>query len=335
MAPGGVYNGHRTVVTYMTQMLPLCFICFLLLVVHTESVPLRQRRASSIHNDLYYIRGNIRCLRCPAGTYVEKDCTRPDTEPDCRSCQAGVTYSEGPSGLNHCLTCTSCRDDQEEMSACTPDKNSICHCKEGTYCPTDHPCEICLPCTSSCPPGQVFQMPCNSTSDGQCAPTGGNYKLWLIIGIAVLVIFIAVFCIWKQKDRMKWLQLCPAGEDNGIPLLSTTLHFPDNTNRDDQDTIIRKAFYIFAVNVPNLKWLQFVRHLGLTENEIMDAQSINPNNVTEQHYDMLAKWREHKACNDVNTLLKHLDYLNMRQAASTIKEKLLHDNLYVEHPYSS
>ncbi|XP_069815588.1 uncharacterized protein [Dendropsophus ebraccatus] len=142
-------------------------------------------------NNSYYMNGYILCLKCPAGNFVKKDCVIPNTQGICRMCIPGVTYSEYETGLDRCLTCTRCRADQEELSPCNITKNTICQCKNGTYCPMDSPCNRCLPCNSSCPEGQVLYQPCNTTSDIVCVPvtTSLTARTWFI---PVLIIFAIV-----------------------------------------------------------------------------------------------------------------------------------------------
>ncbi|KAM4749117.1 tumor necrosis factor receptor superfamily member 26-like [Rhinophrynus dorsalis] len=141
---------------------------FFLVVQETASLP--HGRSAPLPDDHYYMNKGVRCLRCPPGTYVFEPCTKEDTRGICYHCHYGLTYSEGLTGQDHCHDCTRCRDDQVEVSPCTLTKNTVCRCKEGTYCRPDHPCEVCESCTPSCPPGEVLHQPCNSTTDSQCGP---------------------------------------------------------------------------------------------------------------------------------------------------------------------
>ncbi|XP_056426984.1 tumor necrosis factor receptor superfamily member 22-like isoform X2 [Hyla sarda] len=154
-------------------------------------------------NSSYYQNGIIRCLKCPAGNFVKKDCVISNTQGVCEMCNPGKTFSEYETGLDRCLTCTRCREDQEELSPCNITKNTVCQCKNGTYCPANSPCNKCLLCSSSCPSGQVLQQTCNTTSDIVCVPvrTRLSVRSWtipvVIIGIGCPAVFFC--CLLKYR----------------------------------------------------------------------------------------------------------------------------------------
>ncbi|NXB06568.1 TR10A factor, partial [Cnemophilus loriae] len=116
----------------------------------------------------------------------------------CEPCRHGE-YMEYPNAFQWCRDCWKCREDQVELSHCQPVRNTECACRNGTFCPPDHPCEMCQKCRPRCPEGQVVLKPCTPHSDLQCGPatdTGTAY-LWAIIPGAV-ILFVMVFCIWKH-----------------------------------------------------------------------------------------------------------------------------------------
>ncbi|XP_077326005.1 tumor necrosis factor receptor superfamily member 26-like isoform X2 [Lithobates pipiens] len=163
-------SGQKTCDSLWTSRTSQCLVIILLLVVNVESLSVTTRTDSTTRDNSYYRKGKRKCLKCPAGTYVMKDCTISNTQGVCHQCEPGATFSEFLTGLPTCLTCTKCRPDQEEVSPCNITKNTFCHCKRGTYCPAKYPCDLCLPCTANCPEGQVLKQACNATMDILCVP---------------------------------------------------------------------------------------------------------------------------------------------------------------------
>uniref|UniRef100_A0A803W5V1 Death domain-containing protein n=1 Tax=Ficedula albicollis TaxID=59894 RepID=A0A803W5V1_FICAL len=39
-----------------------------------------------------------------------------------------------------------CPTDQVQLSPCQPSRNTVCACQDGTFCPPEHPCEMCQKC---------------------------------------------------------------------------------------------------------------------------------------------------------------------------------------------
>ncbi|KAM4883526.1 tumor necrosis factor receptor superfamily member 10A-like isoform 3-T6 [Sylvia borin] len=99
--------------------------------------------------------------------------------------------------------CQKCPPDQVEQSPCQPIRNTLCACRNGTFCPPEHPCEMCQKCQPRCPEGQMVQKPCRPDSDLQCAPaTDTTVPLYIrvIIGTtACVVVFGIVFLLWKYR----------------------------------------------------------------------------------------------------------------------------------------
>uniref|UniRef100_G1Q8P3 TNFR-Cys domain-containing protein n=1 Tax=Myotis lucifugus TaxID=59463 RepID=G1Q8P3_MYOLU len=105
------------------------------------------------------------CQLCPAGHYVRKPCSSPHTRSECKACYPG-NYTGHANSLRSCLLCTTCREDQEEVSNCTSTQDRKCQCKTGEfYCDSEHCLEGCHPCTSC--PGATLHT-CNATRDTEC-----------------------------------------------------------------------------------------------------------------------------------------------------------------------
>ncbi|XP_068128399.1 tumor necrosis factor receptor superfamily member 23-like [Hyperolius riggenbachi] len=184
-------------------------IIILLLAVNIESFSKMKTLNNTAENHSYYRSGKKQCIKCPAGTYVKKDCISTNTQGVCAQCKPGSTYSEFLTGLQQCLACTKCAADQEELSPCNITKNTMCSCKSGTYCPGGHPCAKCLPCTANCPEGQVLKQPCNSTEDIQCVPerdVGWYVKSTFFIitfAVTLLILILAAILIYSYKMKRK------------------------------------------------------------------------------------------------------------------------------------
>nr|QIE07173.1 TNFRSF10C [Lepidosiren paradoxa] len=156
----------------------------------------------------HYFSNRICCLSCPAGTYVKTPCKEANSTGTCLRCTDGKDYTEHPSGMDKCLTCSVCNPDQEVFTQCTVTKNTVCQCKAGTFCLPDQACEMCQRCKTSCPEGKVMVKPCQPTSDIECQPANGTLSSDTIIGIIIgvpllvlLILVISVWCCWRKCNK--------------------------------------------------------------------------------------------------------------------------------------
>ncbi|XP_064587032.1 tumor necrosis factor receptor superfamily member 10B [Zonotrichia leucophrys gambelii] len=158
-------------------------------------------------DDYYRKSDGVYCKKCPAGTHLIKECEEQGGSSTCQSCGPGE-YMEYPNTFPSCQECSKCREDQVELSPCQPQRNTVCACRNGTFCPPEHPCEMCQKCQPRCPDGQVVLKPCTPTSDLECGPDTATFPSYLTGGIIagiVIVILIAIgigigtaLCCWKQ-----------------------------------------------------------------------------------------------------------------------------------------
>lgn len=324
---------------------------FMLLSVVLQCVyglPAKSERLISLTDRYYQTDQGYRCELCPPGTFVKKPCTIQNTSGECEACPSG-TYSAFFSGMSECLSCSTCRDDQEEVSSCTSKNNTVCQCKKGTFCPPDQPCEICVACKTDCPEDQHIKDPCSSTSDLLCttpsspsstSPTG------IIITAAVvaplLIIGIVVCVYWKSRNNNKGckvfrklpLPFC-SGEKNKEtqnPLLqnNTELHFAEGR---DENEIFSRSFVIIDHLSPIRNFDSVMLRLGLDHNDLYRAKEENPNNVHNQHTAMLNTLKERDKFN-INVFLQALQELGLKKSALNIAKQLVEDGLYTERPSS-
>ncbi|KFO94822.1 Tumor necrosis factor receptor superfamily member 10A, partial [Buceros rhinoceros silvestris] len=80
------------------------------------------------------------------GTYVAQHCSAPHSEGRCVSCTEGETYTAHENGLEECLPCRQCKDDQITLRPCTVMQDTECQCQPGYFCPAEG-CEICQRCS--------------------------------------------------------------------------------------------------------------------------------------------------------------------------------------------
>ncbi|XP_078285203.1 tumor necrosis factor receptor superfamily member 10B-like [Rhinoraja longicauda] len=194
---------------------PFLVLGLFLLAAHAEVLALERRAHSGDHcetEEYYRVRRELCCRNCPAGTYVTQHCLKDQEKAKCASCMEGFTAFEN--GLIRCITCTVCRDDQEQVSACIASKDAVCQCGEGRYCMVNQPCEICHSCKSRCPDGESVKINCTPTSNTVCAKvtlnedppqiSGGMLALVIVLPIILgLVLGLAGRCLWKKYPQFQ------------------------------------------------------------------------------------------------------------------------------------
>ena len=133
-----------------------------------------------------YLHEDICCMLCPAGTYVAQHCRIPHSRGKCASCTEGRDYTAHANGLEECLLCRQCKDDQITLRTCTVTSDTECQCHQGYFCPAEG-CEICQRCTETCPEGREIVQICNATMDLGCGlPDQGlvhKYYLVCLLGV--------------------------------------------------------------------------------------------------------------------------------------------------------
>ncbi|XP_068115734.1 tumor necrosis factor receptor superfamily member 22-like [Hyperolius riggenbachi] len=155
----------------------------------------------------------ICCQKCPAGTHVSADCSTNHGTGACRNCMVGKTFTAYANGLNACLSCRSCRQDEVSIHECSSTSDAICQCKPGTYlCQQNMNCSntgTCVQCTS-CPPGQRETHGCNATSDTVCEedivssslPKTFSKEAIIVLAVvaAILIVTPIVFIIVRRRQ---------------------------------------------------------------------------------------------------------------------------------------
>ncbi|XP_066108402.1 tumor necrosis factor receptor superfamily member 26-like [Saccopteryx bilineata] len=166
-------------------------------LVSTQSHLLNSRCGSN-----EYWAAGLCCPLCPAGEYVREPCRSPHTQGTCEKCDRG-TYTAFPNGLESCLPCSICSEDQEEVAPCTPTSNRRCQCRTGRFYHSPDSPEFCRPC-STCPKGVAVLQKCHSTADTMCdmpgpgKPAGGSAEsswfvtVWVSTGISIGIGMVSI-----------------------------------------------------------------------------------------------------------------------------------------------
>ncbi|XP_009704103.1 PREDICTED: uncharacterized protein LOC104157030, partial [Cariama cristata] len=141
------------------------------------------------------------CLACPAGTYAAQHCSASHLKGRCLPCTEGEDYTAHENGLEECLPCRQCKEDQITLRPCTLTHDTECQCKQGYFCPAEG-CEICQRCSTMCPEGKEIVQNCNATMDLGCGlPDQGSTALvWITVIFLVAVGFLLFFVIRKLKS---------------------------------------------------------------------------------------------------------------------------------------
>ncbi|XP_067151609.1 tumor necrosis factor receptor superfamily member 6-like [Apteryx mantelli] len=144
------------------------------------------------------------CKSCPAGTYVAQHCNASHVRGRCASCTEGEDYTAHANGLEECLPCKQCKDDQITLRTCTLTHDTECQCKQGYFCPAEG-CEICQRCSTKCPEGKEIVQNCNATMDLGCGlPGQGNASfIWVIVAASVFFILLLFFFIFRKLKSDK------------------------------------------------------------------------------------------------------------------------------------
>ncbi|XP_030307323.1 tumor necrosis factor receptor superfamily member 6 isoform X2 [Calypte anna] len=151
-----------------------------------------------------YFHGGHCCLFCPAGTFVAQHCSAPHTRGRCKPCTEGEDYTAHENGLEECLSCRQCKDDQITLRPCTLTSDTECQCKQGYFCPAEG-CEICQRCSTMCPEGKEIVQNCNATVDLSCGSPdqGSSAPVYIFVIILVCVIVGLLFFVTKKLRREK------------------------------------------------------------------------------------------------------------------------------------
>ncbi|XP_027557705.1 tumor necrosis factor receptor superfamily member 1A-like [Neopelma chrysocephalum] len=155
-------------------------------------------RAKNCEEGEYFHEGHC-CVSCPAGTFAAQHCSAPHLGGKCHPCKEGESYTAHENGLDECLSCRQCKDDQVTVRPCTLTHNTECECKQGYFC-TDKSCEICQRHNKMYPEGKEIDRNCNATTGLGCdLPDQGSTALsWIILPIILVVVVVLLILVFKM-----------------------------------------------------------------------------------------------------------------------------------------
>ncbi|XP_048143437.1 tumor necrosis factor receptor superfamily member 10B [Corvus hawaiiensis] len=314
--------------------------------------------------DDYYLAANgLSCQKCPPGTYVAEECKEQNSSGKCVPCEDGE-YMEYPNALRQCRDCRKCREDQVEVNGCQPIRNTVCACRNGTFCPPDHPCEMCQKCQPRCPEGQVVLKPCTPYSDLQCGPatdTGSTHSWTIPVAVAVAILLLAAICFWwcccrspgdgRRSSRRPYemvtsmfrkLPWYTGTEDNSINerLQSQQQHpvaeplVPQSGSERPKRKLV-PAPETDPKRVLRLSFYIFAKKIPMDNwrrfgrNLHLEENDIVLDRTEDAFYQMLYKWQNREGTKaSVNTLLETLDQLHLGGVAEDISSTLVNNGTF-------
>ncbi|XP_051659992.1 tumor necrosis factor receptor superfamily member 1A-like [Manacus candei] len=202
-------------------------------------------RAKNCQEGEYFHEGHC-CVSCPAGTFAAEHCSVPHLRGKCHPCKEGESYTAHENGLDECLSCRQCKDDQVTVRPCTLTHNTECECKQGYFC-TDKSCEICQRHNKMYPEGKEIDRNCNVTTGLGCdLPNQGSTALsWVILPIILVVVMILLFLVFKKlkcdkaasadKDVEKSLKSEGGSESLILPERKTPASANNSMNPEDEN----------------------------------------------------------------------------------------------------
>ncbi|XP_053365765.1 tumor necrosis factor receptor superfamily member 6 [Clarias gariepinus] len=288
----------------------LALLCVLFgLFCLTESVRrnrMRRWRRETCSYGIYSTKELVCCL-CGKGEHLIKDCTENKTKPECIQCTP-KSYADHPNNDDECQFCKNCPDKfhMEVEQICTPTSNTVCRCKEGSYCNDGDDCIVCHEWTT-CEFG--IKVEGNRTHDRQCYEEAqGGSLLAIILPIVIIVIAaVIVYFLWKKK-MLCWREPPePEIQDEPMDLL-------------DPDLLasLPKIAEILGLKVVR----SVVRRQGkLSPTRIDEITDEYPQDARERTYQLLKAWYEAHGKNGAyKALRENLIGINEKRKADDVRD---------------
>ncbi|KAL8202534.1 UNVERIFIED_CONTAM: hypothetical protein K2H54_016533 [Gekko kuhli] len=232
-------------------------------------------------------------------------------------------YRTNDSPEFYCRPCSACHNGTV-LKECTTSSDTVCKCNKGFFLQTRK--KSCSPC-SSCQEEECKQD-CDVMSESTSPPKSPDLKI-PILGCLVAVFttgflllagkqlikqpmrkkLISTFCGTEQQSSPDPQLSQPVGQGTGIPERSNqeetllpsrsipvspnTQGLPGSLQHRGETQIPDCPAVLYAVidYVPFSQWKEFVRRLGLTENDILRIQA-EERIPRDAQYKMLSYWRQ-------------------------------------------
>ncbi|KAG8009974.1 Pleckstrin-like proteiny domain-containing family G member 5, partial [Nibea albiflora] len=233
-------------------------IILLLMCKHVSTSTLPQPPEKQCPDEDYLSSAGICCNKCFAGTKFVKECTSAGHRTTCEACPNGE-YSEYMNFSKNCRKCRTCKatKNEELVSSCEKNKNTICRCKAGYYkSDIDSETYECRKC-SQCKPDEKEKEKCTSERNTVCECTEGYYRVGnkceqcnnehlinIICGAAAVALVMLVLVIiityvvtkWLTKRKLLQTSSQPSDDTPDSPQSFTLLIppvEPSNTSSDE------------------------------------------------------------------------------------------------------
>ncbi|XP_053837144.1 tumor necrosis factor receptor superfamily member 26-like [Vidua macroura] len=159
-------------------------------------VLLTMPRARANCGEREYFHQGLCCVFCEAGTFVADHCSASHLKGKCDPCKEGKDFTAHANGLEGCLPCRQCREDQITLRPCTLTQNAECQCKQGYFC-DDESCEVCQRIGQKHPDGKEILLNSTDTADPSLTNQGREALVWfipvlLLSGLGLLVVVAVV-----------------------------------------------------------------------------------------------------------------------------------------------
>ncbi|XP_063254218.1 tumor necrosis factor receptor superfamily member 26-like [Prinia subflava] len=271
------------------------------------------------------------CVLCEAGTFVADHCSASHLRGKCDPCKEGRGFTAHANGLEECLSCRQCKEDQITLRPCTLTQDAECQCKQGYFC-ADEGCEICQRNSQMDPDEEELALNSTDTADPGLPNQGSGALVWVIpvllfgLGLGLLIVVKKLKChkvASTDKDAERgWIsgRMCSC---DATSLDSYKVQEPTQIIvKDLSQSELRETFDVFIKEVPPQQWKRLMRTV-LQENDINEIISKFPDNREEQSYQMLLVWRNRlgkKQCIiKLLDALRHIDTRSYYNVSNTLK----------------
>ncbi|XP_059705001.1 tumor necrosis factor receptor superfamily member 26-like isoform X1 [Haemorhous mexicanus] len=160
------------------------------------AVLLTMPRARASCGEREYFHQGLCCVFCEAGTFVADHCNASHLKGKCDPCKEGKGFTAYANGLEECLPCRRCKEDQITLRPCTLTQNAECQCKQGYFC-DDEGCEMCRRISQEHPDGNEILLNSTDTAELGLTNQGKEARVWVIpvllsAGLGLLVVVVVV-----------------------------------------------------------------------------------------------------------------------------------------------
>ncbi|XP_014742809.1 PREDICTED: tumor necrosis factor receptor superfamily member 23-like [Sturnus vulgaris] len=149
-----------------------------------------------------YSHEDLCCVLCEAGTFVADHCSASHLRGKCDPCKEGKGFTAHANGLEGCVPCRQCKEDQITLSPCTRTRDAECQCKQGYSC-ADEACEICERNSPRHPGGKEILQNSTDAMDTGVPNQGRSPLVWIFVALSVLFLLIVLLAVLKKLKRDK------------------------------------------------------------------------------------------------------------------------------------